>query len=81
MLCIVIKIKNIIKHLENARINQTLMTSNEKNVDVIGIDIGKYDVVITCFVDANHAGNVVNRRSQTGILIFLNKAPLYWYSK
>ena len=28
------KIKNIIKHLENARINQTLMTSNEKNVDV-----------------------------------------------
>lgn len=47
------KIKNIIKHLENARINQTLMTSNEKNVDVIGIDIGKYDVVITCLLIRN----------------------------
>ena len=26
-----------------------------------------------CFVDANHAGNKVTRRSQTGILIFVNK--------
>ena len=38
-------------------------------------------VIMSCFVDANHAGNVVNRRSQTGILIFLNKAPIQWYSK
>lgn len=34
-----------------------------------------------CFVDANNAGNVVNRRSQTGILIFCNRAPIIWYSK
>ena len=47
------KTKTIIKHLENARISQTLMTSNEKNVDVIGIDIGKYDVVITCLLIRN----------------------------
>ena len=39
------------------------------------------DVNITCFVDANHAGNVKDRRSQTGILIFVNKAPFHWYSK
>ena len=38
-------------------------------------------VIMSCFVDANHAGNVVDRRSQTGILIFLNKAPIHWYSK
>ena len=38
-------------------------------------------MIITCFVDANHAGNVVDRESQTGILIFLNKAPIHWYSK
>jgi Reverse transcriptase (RNA-dependent DNA polymerase) len=36
---------------------------------------------INCFVDANHAGNVVTRRSHTGVLIFLNKAPIVWYSK
>ena len=34
-----------------------------------------------CFVDADHAPNTVTRRSQTGILIFLNRAPIVWYSK
>ena len=33
------------------------------------------------FVDANHAGNTKDRRSQTGILLFINKAPIQWYSK
>ena len=33
------------------------------------------------FVDADHASNTVTRRSQTGILIFLNRAPIVWYSK
>ena len=34
-----------------------------------------------CFVDADHAGNHVTRRSQTGILLFVNRAPVVWYSK
>ena len=34
-----------------------------------------------CFVDADHASNTVTRRSQTGILVFLNNAPIVWYSK
>ena len=34
-----------------------------------------------CFVDADHASNTVTQRSQTGILIFLNQAPIVWYSK
>ena len=34
-----------------------------------------------CFVDADHASNTMTRRSQTGILIFLNRAPVVWYSK
>ena len=34
-----------------------------------------------CFVDANLAGNQVTRRSQTGILIFCNRAPIIWHSK
>ena len=39
------------------------------------------DVTFTCFDDPNHASNIIDRRSQTGILIFLNKAPIHWYSK
>ena len=34
-----------------------------------------------CFVDANHAGNKVTRRSQEGILIFVNKYPIIALSK
>ena len=40
-----------------------------------------YSVSTHCFVDADHASNTVTGRSQTGILIFLNKAPIVWYSK
>lgn len=38
-------------------------------------------VDIHCFVDANHAGNTVTRRSHTGILIFVQNAPIIWFSK
>ena len=38
-------------------------------------------VQITCFVDADHAGDRVTRRSRTGVLIFVNKAPIMFYSK
>ena len=38
-------------------------------------------VSIHCFVDSNHAGDKVTHRSQTGILIFLNRATIIWYSK
>jgi len=38
-------------------------------------------VKISCFVDADHAGNLLTRRSQSGVLIFVNKAPIVWYSK
>ena len=33
------------------------------------------------FVDADHAGEVVTRRSRTGFIVFLNGAPIYWSSK
>ena len=29
-----------------------------------------------CFVDSDHAGNTVTRRSQTGVLLFVNRAPI-----
>jgi hypothetical protein len=43
--------------------------------------LGSKPVSIHCFVDANLAGNVVTCRSQTGILIFINRAPVVWHSK
>ena len=38
-------------------------------------------VQIFCFVDADHAGDQVTRRSRNGILIFINNAPIIWSSK
>ena len=38
-------------------------------------------VNINCFVDSDHAGNRVTLRSHTGIMIFINMAPIHWYSK
>jgi hypothetical protein len=38
-------------------------------------------VKVTCFVDADHAGDLRTRRSHTGIIIFINNAPIAWYSK
>ncbi|KAL7562847.1 hypothetical protein ACA910_002464 [Epithemia clementina (nom. ined.)] len=36
-------------------------------------------VLTTCFVDADHAGCHVTRRSHTGILLFLQQVPIMWY--
>ena len=42
--------------------------------------LGK-SVLIRAYVDANHAGNLANRRSHTGIIVYVNNAPIIWYSK
>ena len=39
------------------------------------------DVKITVFVDASHGANKITRRSHTGYIIFINRAPIMWYSK
>ena len=38
-------------------------------------------VNVYVFVDANHAGNVVTRRSHTGILLFVQNSPILWLSR
>jgi hypothetical protein len=38
-------------------------------------------VTISAFVDANHAGNKVTRCLHTGIIIYVQNAPILWYSK
>ena len=40
-----------------------------------------YAVSTTFYVDADHAGDTVNRRSHTGILGYVQGAPVLWYSK
>jgi hypothetical protein len=38
-------------------------------------------MMMRVFVDSDHAGNLMTRRSRTGFIIFLNNASIYWYSK
>jgi hypothetical protein len=38
-------------------------------------------VQMTAFVDSDHAGDKMTRRSRTGVLIFANRAPILWHSK
>lgn len=39
------------------------------------------EVFMSCFVDAYHAGCLVTMRSHTGMIIFLKRAPVLWFSK
>ena len=36
---------------------------------------------MSCFVNADHAGCRVTRRSHTGVIIFVNRAPILWFLK
>ena len=38
-------------------------------------------VLTHCFVDSDHAANTIMRRSQTGLLLFVSRAPVTWFSK
>ena len=38
-------------------------------------------VCLTAFCDASYGANKVNRRSHSGFIIFVNRAPIIWYSK
>jgi hypothetical protein len=39
------------------------------------------DVILRLFVDSDHAGEELTRRSRTGFILYLNMAPILWYSK
>jgi len=38
-------------------------------------------VTTTAYVDADWAGDTTNRRSHSGVLLFVNSAPINWFSK
>ena len=39
------------------------------------------EFIIKVYVDSDHAGDKVTRRSRTGFLVYLNSALIYWLSK
>ena len=39
------------------------------------------EIEIRLYVDSDHAGDQLVRRSRTGYFVFLNIAPLIWFSK
>ena len=43
----------------------------------------RLDVLVstTAYVNSSHAANKVRRRSHTGFILFLNRAPIIWFSK
>ena len=42
--------------------------------------LGPY-VILTIYKDADHAHDILTRRSVTGILLFINNTPVKWFSK
>ena len=40
-----------------------------------------FEPIIRVYVDSDHAGDSITRRSRTGYIVFLNNAPIYWTSK
>jgi len=40
-----------------------------------------HSVELTAFVDSDHARGTLTRRSRTGIFLFIQNAPIIWFSK
>ena len=40
-----------------------------------------FGFVISTYVDSDHAGDTITRRSRTGFIVYLNQAPIFWFSK
>ena len=59
---------------------QSLHNAKEELPPDMPEPLGK-EVQVTAFCDSDHAGDKVTRRSRTGVLIFINRAPIIWHSK
>lgn len=58
------------------------MSSGERKDEIppdMPTPLGK-PFIIRAFVDSDHAGDQVTRRSRTGFIVYLNGAPIYWKS-
>ena len=59
------------------RIMAYLMGSIDRKLSVPRVKGTRWDF----YVDSDHAGDAVSRRSRTGVLIFCGMAPILWHSK
>ena len=39
------------------------------------------EFILQTYVDANHDGDRLTRQSRSGMLVFMNSAPIYWLPK
>ena len=53
----------------------------EKLQFIAGSKMGARKGIVMIFCDTVFAGDLVTRRSESSILIFINGAPVTWYSK
>jgi hypothetical protein len=44
-------------------------------------DVRGKEIDLTMYVDSDHGGDLINRRSRTGYIIYVNRAPVIWHSK
>ena len=77
-------------HLSRIHIRQDRFQSNDwrdfygDDKEELPVDMPKplgEAIQMTAFVDSDHAGNLITRRSQTGYILFCNQAPITWYSR
>ena len=59
------------------------MGTSKKTYHLIYLNHGVYyPAVISIFTDVTHTGDlIITRRSQARIVMFINNAPIFWYSK
>ena len=67
--------------IENAKVMKELYPDAVEDIPPNMPEALGRSVEINTFVDSDHAGDVVTRRSRTGILIFMNKSPIMWLSQ
>ena len=52
----------------------------EELPDGMPVPLGQ-SMTMRVYVDSDHAGDLLTRRSRTGYVVLLNGAPIYWNSK
>ena len=53
----------------------------EESIPPNAPELRGFGFIINAQVDADHAGDMVPRRSRTGFLVYVNRALVYWHSK
>ena len=61
--------------------DHTLYRSLCENIPENSPESRGFGVMMVAFVDSDHAGDHITRRSRTGFFIKLDNPPIYWMSK